>query len=283
MERRAEVLARRSLKGGAKVEGLRRAVALTDLTTLEGRDSPGRIRSLCRKALQPAGEPGLLPPVAAVCVHPRWVALARDCLEGSAVRVASVATGFPSGQIPLDLRLAEIERVVAGGASEVDVVLSRGLFLAGRLREVEEELRAFRQAAGGACLKVILETGELAGFDAVRLAGEMALAAGADFLKTSTGKVHPAATPAVVLVLLETVREHERRTGRRVGVKAAGGIRTAKQALQYLVLVKETVGEAWLRPELFRFGASSLVDDLVRQFRKQTLGPYAATWDVPLG
>jgi len=282
VDARAALLGRRSIKAEAKHTGLRLALSMVDLTTLEGRDSPERVRALCRKALRPHPARPELPPVAAVCVYPTLVETACRALAGSPVRVASVATAFPSGQAPLAVRLAETRAAVAAGADEIDMVLNRGAFLAGELGRVADEIRAVREACGPAHLKVILETGELETYDNVRLASDLAIAAGADFVKTSTGKMAPAATPGVVLVLLESVREHYLATGRRVGVKAAGGIRTARQALHYLVLVRETLGEGWLTPELFRLGASSLVDDLVRQILKQESGAYAARYDVPL-
>lgn len=277
---RAAAFTRRSLKGETKRSGLRLAIALTDLTTLEGKDSEEKVRALCRKARRPDPARADVPPVAAVCVYPRLVATARAALAGSPVRVASVATAFPSGQASLELRLADVEEAVAAGAHEVDMVISRGAFLAGRFAQVGEEIREVKEACGAAQLKVILETGELETYDNVRAAAELALANGADFLKTSTGKVAPAATMGVTLVLLEAVREHFRATGRVVGVKAAGGIRTAKSALHYLVMVKETLGDEWLCAERFRFGASTLLDDLLMQIRKQDTGRYAAAWDV---
>jgi deoxyribose-phosphate aldolase len=277
---RAEAFTRRSLKGATKRSGLRLAIALTDLTTLEGKDSPEKVRALCRKARRPDPARDDVPPVAAVCVYPRLVATARAALAGSPVQVASVATAFPSGQSSLATRLAEVEEAVAAGAHEVDMVISRGAFLSGRYALVAEEIREVKAACGAAHLKVILETGELETYDNVRAAAELAIANGADFVKTSTGKVAPAATMGVTLVLLEAVREHWRATGRAVGVKAAGGIRSAKQALHYLVMVKETMGDDWLRPERFRFGASTLLDDLLLQVRKQDTGRYSAAWDV---
>lgn len=277
---RAASFTRRSLKGETKRAGLRLAIALTDLTTLEGRDSAEKVRALCRKARRPDPERTDVPPVAAVCVYPRLAGVARAALAGSPVRVASVATAFPSGQSSLAVRLAEVEEAVSAGAHEVDMVISRGEFLAGRRALVAEEIREVKAACGAAHLKVILETGELETYDNVRAAAELAIENGADFLKTSTGKVEPAATMGVTLVLLEAARDHLRAGGRAVGVKAAGGIRSAKQALHYLVMVKETLGDEWLAPEFFRFGASSLLDDLLLQIRKQDTGAYAASWDV---
>ncbi len=277
---RADAFTRRSLKGASKLAGLRLAIALTDLTTLEGKDSVEKVRALCRKAQRPDPTRADLPTVAAVCVYPRLVPAARAALRGSAVRVASVATAFPSGQASLETRLAEVEEAVQSGAHEVDMVISRGAFLSGQYALVAEEIREVKAACGEACLKVILETGELETYDKVRAAAELAIENGADFIKTSTGKLEPAATMGVTLVLLEAAREHFRATGIAVGVKAAGGIRTAKQALHYLVMVKESMGDDWLCPARFRFGASSLLDDVLRQIRKQETGYYSATWDV---
>lgn len=277
---RAASFRTRSIKKEAKLQGLRMVVSMTDLTTLEGKDSPGKVAGLCRKAITPS--PGLegVPSVAAVCVYPSYVAQAKQALAGTAVQVASVATAFPSGQAPLDLRLEEVRRVVAAGADEVDMVISRGALLAGRTEQVADEIRATKEACGAAHLKVILETGELETYDLVRLASDLAIEAGADFIKTSTGKVSPAATMGVTLVMLEAIRDHARATGMRIGMKPAGGIRTAKEALHYLVMVKETLGEDWLTPSLFRFGASSLLNDVLIQLQKQATGVYAAHYDV---
>ena len=277
---RAASFRTRSIKKDAKLQGLRLVVSMTDLTTLEGKDSPGKVRGLCRKAVDPA--PGIegVPSVAAVCVYPNHVALAKQAVAGSGVQVASVATAFPSGQAPLDLRLEEVRRVVADGADEVDMVISRGALLAGRTQQVAEEIRATKEACGSAHLKVILETGELETYDLVRRASDLAMEAGADFIKTSTGKVAPAATMGVTLVMLEAIRDHHRATGVRIGMKPAGGIKSAKEALHYLVMVKETLGDAWLSPSLFRFGASSLLNDVLIQLRRLDTGVYAAHYDV---
>ncbi|MCH2102282.1 MAG: deoxyribose-phosphate aldolase [Planctomycetes bacterium] len=277
---RAASFRTRSIKKEAKLQGLRMVVSMTDLTTLEGKDSPGKVLGLCRKALQPAPDLEFVPAVAAVCVYPSHVVLARHALEGSGVQVASVATAFPSGQAPLDLRLEEVRRVVSKGADEVDMVISRGVLLAGREQEVADEICATKEVCGEAHLKVILETGELETYDLIRRASDLAMEAGADFIKTSTGKVSPAATMGVTLVMLEAIRDHFRATGKRIGMKPAGGIRTAKEALHYLVMVKETLGEAWLNPSLFRFGASSLLNDVLLQLRKQNSGVYGAHYDV---
>lgn len=296
LEQRAAAFERRSMKGDGKVRTLEAAIGLLDLTTLEGADSPERVRALCRKAVAPGrradGSP--LPPVAAVCVYPSLVAIARTALAGSSVRVASVATAFPSGQSPIDVRLADVASALANGADEIDVVINRGAFLAGRHDEVVEEIRQFRRmTARSAALKVILETGELGTYDAIRRACDLVIEAVSSlptgarapvaFLKTSTGKVSPAATMPATLVLLHAIRDHARATGVRLGIKPAGGIRTAKQAIHYIVMVAETLGAEWLDPELFRIGASSLLDDLVRQLGKQDDGRYRARYDVAAG
>jgi len=274
LEDRAARFTKRSIKKEAKLAGLRLAVSMMDLTTLEGADTRGRITHLCRKAHRPMAARYGCPPCAAVCVYPNLVAHAVAELGGTGIPVASVATGFPSGQYPLDLRLEDVRFAVGEGADEIDMVINRGFFLEGDIDRVGEEIAAVKEACGDAHLKVIFETGELRTADNARLAGELAIAAGADFIKTSTGKVSPAATLPITLVLLETVRDHFLATGRRVGVKPAGGIRTAKQALQYLAMVKETVGDDWLGPGLFRFGASSLLGDVELQIAKQIDGNY---------
>jgi len=245
-----------------------------DLTTLEGMDTDARVAQMCRKAITPEPGDDSIPPVAAVCVYPNRVAAARAGVRGSSVRIASVATAFPSGQAPLDVKLRETREAVAAGADEIDMVIDRGAFLAGRHAQVAAEIAAVKEACGDAALKVILETGELATYDNVRRASMLAMHAGADFIKTSTGKVAPAATLPVALVMLEAVRDFASHTGQMVGVKVAGGIRTAKQALQYLVIVKETVGDAWVSPALFRIGASSLLNDVLMQIKKERTGNY---------
>lgn len=274
-EARAAALATRSIKTTAKQLALDLAISMVDLTTLEGQDTPGRVRSLCAKAHRPDPTDPAVPPVAAVCVYPDLVPEAVAALAGSPVRVASVATAFPSGRAALPVKLADVRDAVGAGAAEVDMVIDRGAFLAGRYRRVYDEIVAVRDACGAAHLKVILETGELATYDNVRRASWLAMLAGADFVKTSTGKVSPAATLPVTLVMLEAVRDFRAATGRQVGVKPAGGIRTAKDALRYLVLVNETVGDDWLDPEWFRFGASSLLNDLLMQRQKLHTGRYA--------
>jgi deoxyribose-phosphate aldolase len=278
-EERASALGKRSLKKAAKVAGLRLVVRMMDLTTLEGRDTPGKVRQLCSKARAPWERDPSVGPCAAICVYPNLVPVAKSALEGSAVKVASVATAFPSGQSPIEVKLEDVRRAVDFGADEIDMVIDRGAMLRGDYARVFDEVAATRQACGGAHLKVILETGELGSYDIVRRASEIAIAAGADFIKTSTGKVQPAATPAVTLVMLEAIRDHYYATGRRVGMKPAGGVRTSKQSLHYLVLVKETLGDAWLAPGLFRFGASSLLNDVLMQLEKESAGGYPAAED----
>jgi deoxyribose-phosphate aldolase len=274
-QERAAALATRSIKREAKLWALEMAVRMVDLTTLEGADTPGKVRGLCAKARQPdPGDPAV-PPVAAVCVYPDLVALARAELAGSPVAVASVATAFPSGRASLAVKLADVADAVSAGADEVDMVIDRGAFLAGHYAQVYEEVRAVREACGQAHLKVILETGELATLDNTARAAWLAMLAGADFIKTSTGKISPAATPPVALVMLSAARDFAEATGRRVGVKVAGGVRTAKDAIRYLVLVRETAGPEWLTPALFRIGASSLLNDLLMQRSKQLTGAYA--------
>jgi deoxyribose-phosphate aldolase len=274
LEERASSLATRSIKRDAKVAGLRLVISCMDLTSLEGKDTPERIRQMCRKAMTVDPDDPTLPPVAAVCVYPALVAVAKHALSGSTVKVASVATAFPSGQSSLDVKLQEVRDAVSDGADEVDMVIDRGRFLAGRYREVAEEIAAVKEASGTAHLKVILETGELGTYDNVRRASWLAMEAGADFIKTSTGKVQPASTPPVALAMLQAIRDYEARSHRAVGLKVAGGIRTAKQALQYCVLVKETLGEERLDPRYFRIGASSLLNDALMQLRKERTGRY---------
>src|SRR5580700_6430479 len=275
-EARAAMLASRSIKTTAKHWALDAAISMIDLTTLEGQDTPGKVRALCAKAKRPDPADPTAPMVAAVCVYPDLAHVAAAELKGSGVHVASVATAFPSGRTSLDVKLADVKYAVAAGADEVDMVIDRGAFLAGRYRHVFDEITAVREACGGAHLKVILETGELVTLDNVRRASWLAMLAGADFIKTSTGKVSPAATPPVALVMLAAVRDFEQASGRRVGVKVAGGVRTAKDAIRYLVLVNETAGQAWLTPDLFRIGASTLLNDLLMQRIKQRTGRYAS-------
>jgi deoxyribose-phosphate aldolase len=272
---RAGMLGTRSIKTTAKAWAIDLAIRMVDLTTLEGADTPGKVRALCAKAQRPDPADPTCPPVAAVCVYPSMVATAARELRGSGIHVASVATAFPSGQAPLTVKLDETRAAVADGADEIDMVISRGAFLSGRYMEVFDEIVAVKQASGTAHLKVILETGELATYDNVRRASWLAMLAGADFIKTSTGKVQPAATLPVTLIMLGAVRDFRTVTGRQIGVKPAGGIRTSKDAIKYLVTVNETVGEDWLDPDWFRFGASTLLNDLLMQRTKMTTGRYA--------
>jgi deoxyribose-phosphate aldolase len=274
-EERASAFTKRSIKTSAKLAGLKIITSMMDLTTLEGKDTPGKVAYLCRKALQPADPKYGVPPCAAVCVYPNMVRYARRFLgDSSSVRIASVATGFPSGQYPLRTRLEETRRAAGDGADEIDMVIDRGGFLAGDHARVFDEIAAVKAACGAAHLKVILETGELVTYDNVRLASRLAMEAGADFIKTSTGKVQPAATMPVTLVMLEAIRDYFFGTGIRIGMKPAGGIRTAKQSLAYLVMLKETLGDDWLTPDLFRFGASTLLNDVLMQIAKTVDGRY---------
>jgi deoxyribose-phosphate aldolase len=278
-EARTATLATRSVKTAAKAWALDMAVRMVDLTTLEGQDTPGKVRALCSKAVRPDPTDPSCPSTAAVCVYSDLVPVAKEALAGSTVKVAAVATAFPSGRATMAVRLADTRDAVAAGADEVDMVIDRGAFLAGRYLEVHDEIVAVREACaradGSAHLKVILETGELQTYDNVRRASFLAMLAGADFVKTSTGKVQPAATLPVTLVMLEAVRDWQAATGRVVGVKPAGGIRTSKDALRYLVMVKEVAGDTWLDPDRFRFGASTLLNDLLMQRMRLTTGRYS--------
>jgi deoxyribose-phosphate aldolase len=274
LEERAATLAKRSIKRESKMQALELAIRMIDLTTLEGQDTPGKVAALCSKALRPDPVDPSIPPVAAVCVYPNLVSTAKEHVRGSGVTVASVATAFPSGQSPTELKVAEARAVVELGADEVDMVIDRGAFLSGRYAKVYDEIVRVKEASGDAHLKVILETGELGTYDNVRRASLLAMAAGADFVKTSTGKVSPAATLPVTLCMMEAVRDVYHETGRVVGIKPAGGIRAAKQAVQYLVVLHETLGREWLTPDLFRFGASSLLNDVLMQLRKEKTGRY---------
>ncbi len=277
VEERAGAFGKRSIKTSAKLEGLKLAISMMDLTTLEGKDTPGKVAFLCRKAMQPADPRYAVPSCAAVCVYPNLVRVAKKFLGDSGVKVASVATGFPSGLMPLRLKLEEVRSAARDGADEIDMVIDRGVFLAGDHARVADEIAATKEAGGEAHLKVILETGELQTYDNVRIASEIAMRAGADFIKTSTGKVSPAATMPVTLVMLEAIRDYFYETGIRIGMKPAGGIRTAKQALAYLVMVKETLGDDWLTPDLFRFGASTLANDVLMQIAKTIDGNYQSS------
>jgi deoxyribose-phosphate aldolase len=274
LEERAATLAKRSIKRESKVFALELAVRMTDLTTLEGADTPGKVAALASKAIRPdPADPGV-PSVAALCVYPNLVPTAVERLRDSGVKVASVATAFPSGQSPLETKLEEVRWVIEHGADEVDMVIDRGAFLAGRYAKVYDEIVRVKEVCGSTHLKVILETGELGTYDNVRRASLLAMAAGADFIKTSTGKLPSAATLPVALVMLEAIRDVYEETGREVGFKPAGGIRNAKQAVQHLVLVHETLGPDWLTPDRYRLGASSLLNDILMQLRKEQTGRY---------
>jgi deoxyribose-phosphate aldolase len=282
-EARAAALGTRSIKTTAKAYAIDLAIRMVDLTTLEGQDTPGKVRALAAKAMRPDPADPSCPATAAVCVYPDMVAVAREALgrgpssgsAGSGVRVASVATAFPSGRAALDVKLADTRDAVAAGADEIDMVIDRGAFLAGRYQQVYDEIAAVREVCGPAHLKVIFETGELQTYDNVRRVSWLAMMAGAHFIKTSTGKVQPAATLPVTLVMLEAVRDFREQTGRMIGVKPAGGIRTSKDAIKYLVMVNEVAGPDWLDPAWFRFGASTLLNDLLMQRTKMRTGRYS--------
>jgi deoxyribose-phosphate aldolase len=274
VQERVASLTRRSIKKASKVWALDLTIRMIDLTTLEGKDTLGKVRALCAKGMRPLPGDPTIPHVAAICVYPTFVAEAKAALGTSGVKVASVATAFPSGQTFLDVKLAEVRAAVAAGADEIDMVIDRGAFLAGDYATVFDEIVAVKEASGEAHLKVILETGELVTYDNVRRASVLAMAAGADFIKTSTGKVTPAATLPVTLVMLEAIRDFERVTGRVIGMKPAGGIRTAKEAIGHLVVLYETLGPRWMTPDLFRFGASSLLNDVLMQLEKERTGAY---------
>jgi deoxyribose-phosphate aldolase len=279
LEARAAVLSKRSIKADSKRVALDLVIACMDLTTLEGKDTPGKVRGLCARGIAPA--PGA-PSVAAICIYPSLVVVARDALRGSRVKVASVATAFPSGLSPLEVKLEETRDAIAAGADEIDMVIDRAAFLCGRYEEVRDEIVAVRAACAGATLKVILEVGELGSYAAMRHACDLALEAGADFIKTSTGKIPSSSTPAVALLMCEALRDYARRTGRAAGLKLAGGVRTSKAALGYVSIVHETLGTAWLVPERFRIGASSLLDDVLMQREKDATGNYSGADYVAL-
>jgi deoxyribose-phosphate aldolase len=274
VEERAATLAKRSIKKEAKLFALELAIRMMDLTTLEGADTPGKVAALSSKAIRPDPSDASIPSVAAVCVYPNLVPTAVERLRGSGVKVASVATAFPSGQAPTHVKVAEVRDVVEMGADEVDMVIDRGAFLSGRYAKVYDEIVQVKEACADAHLKVILEVAELGTYDNVRRASLLAVAGGADFIKTSTGKLPGAATLPVTLVMLETIRDVYEETGRVIGMKPAGGIRTAKQAVQYLVQLYETLGADWLTPDLYRLGASSLLNDVLMQIRKERTGAY---------
>jgi deoxyribose-phosphate aldolase len=276
VEERASRFTKRSIKKESKMNGLKLALNMIDLTTLEGKDTDGKVKQLCYKAMHLHDSIPGLPTVAAVCVYPSMVKVAKKALNGSGIKVASVATAFPSGQAPREVKIRDTKYSVNEGADEVDMVISRGKFHAGEYRFVFDEIAAIKETCGEARLKVILETGELGTFDKVRRASDIAMHAGADFIKTSTGKIQPAATLPVTLVMLEAIRDFYYDTGRMVGMKPAGGISKAKLALHYLVMVKEVLGEDWLTNEWFRFGASSLANDVLMQIAKEKTGVYQA-------
>ncbi len=284
-EERAQSFTKRSIKKESKLEALYEIIAMIDLTTLEGADTPGRVKQLCSKAKfpVPAGldqefsqhpKARKMPQVAAVCVYPSMVPHAVKALNGTEINIASVATGFPAGQLPLEIRLADVKAAVSMGATEIDMVINRGAFLSGDYQTVFDEILQIKEACDEAHLKVILETGELVTYDRVQMASHLAMLAGADFIKTSTGKVSPAATMPVTLVMLNAIKDYHRETGVKVGMKPAGGIRTSKQAIHYLCMVNEVLGSEWLTPDLFRFGASSLLNDVLKQIYKQVTGRY---------
>jgi deoxyribose-phosphate aldolase len=274
IEERAARFTTRSIKKETKVNGLKLVLNMIDLTTLEGKDTDGKVKQLCYKAMHPHDAAEGIPTVAAICVYPSMVKVAKKALGDSGIRVASVATAFPSGQAPREIKIRDTKYAVAEGADEVDMVISRGKFLAGEYNFVFDEIAAIKEACGEARLKVILETGELGNFDKVRRASDIAMHAGADFIKTSTGKIQPAATMPVTLVMLEAIRDYYYKTGIMIGMKPAGGISKSKLALHYLVMVKEILGEAWLNNEWFRFGASSLANDVLMQIMKEKTGVY---------
>jgi deoxyribose-phosphate aldolase len=276
LEARAAGLGTRSIKTTAKAYAIDLAISMIDLTTLEGADTPGKVRSLAAKGARPDPTDRTAPQVAALCVYPDMVATAKQAVAGTGIRVASVATAFPAGRAARDVKLADVRSAVTAGADEVDMVIDRGAFLAGDYLKVYDEVRAVKEACGSAArLKVIFETGELSTYDNIRRAAWLVMLAGADFIKTSTGKVAVNATPANTLLLLEAARDFRRQTGVQVGVKPAGGIRTSKDAVKFLVLVNETAGAAWLHPDWFRFGASSLLNDLLMQRQKLATGHYS--------
>lgn len=282
IETRASELSRRSIKGAAQAAALELTIRCMDLTTLEGADTPGRVKGLCNRARHPDPSDPTCPPVAAVCVYPSLVAVAVEATRGSGVKVASVAGAFPSGQSSLSNRLDDIREAVRDGADEIDIVLDRGKFLSGRFSECYDEIASAKVACGSSHLKTILEVGELGGFDAIRRASMLAMAAGSDVIKTSTGKIGGAATPPIAVCMAEAIRDFGHQTGRSVGLKLAGGIRTSKQAAHYLVIVNETLGPRWLHPDWFRFGASGLLNDVVLQRRFHASGRYARPSELPV-
>ncbi len=275
VEERAAKLATRSIKTTAKKEGIDLSIRMIDLTTLEGMDTKGKVKTLCAKARRPDPLDNSVPSVAAVCVYSDLVSIAKENLTGTNIKVAAVATGFPAGRVSLAAKLQDTNDAVSQGADEIDMVIDRGAFHEGRFFDIYEQILTIKEACKSAHLKVILETGELKTYDNVKKASWIAMLAGADFIKTSTGKVQPAATLPVTLVMLQAINEFERATGKIIGMKPAGGIKTTKDAMKYLVLVKETLGDRWLTPDLFRFGASSLLNDLLMQRQKLKTGAYS--------
>jgi deoxyribose-phosphate aldolase len=273
-DERAAAFTKRSIKAGAKLEGLKLAVSMMDLTTLEGKDTPGKVAHLCAKAISPAAPEYGVPSCAAVCVYPNLVRAAKQFTKGSTVRVASVATAFPSGLMPLAVKLEDTRMAIEDGADEIDMVIDRGAFLRGEYRQVYDEIAAVKNVCGATHLKVIFETGELETYDNVRLASDLAIRAGGDFIKTSTGKAAVNATLPVTLIMLEAIRDHFYETGIRIGMKPAGGIKSAKEALAYLVMVNEVLGADWMTPDLFRFGASTLANDVLMQIVRLSDGRY---------
>lgn len=282
---RANSFTKRSIKANSKLDALYLAVSMVDLTTLEGADTEGKVRQLCQKAITPAPQLSFqeaaksarfrpIPSVAAVCVYPSMVPTAVKCLKGTGIQVASVATSFPSGQVPLAAKTDDVKYAVNEGATEIDMVINRGAFLSGNYNQVADEIAFIKEVCGRAHLKVILETGELGTLDNVRLASDISMNAGADFIKTSTGKIQPAATMPVTLVMLQAIWDYYKKTGKKIGMKPAGGIRTAKQAIHYLCMVSETLGSDWMNPHMFRFGASVLLNDLLKQIYKEMTGHY---------
>jgi len=273
-EERAASLAKRSLKKEAKVWGLKLAISMIDLTTLEGKDTPGKVRGLCQKAMHPDPSDPSIPHVGAVCVYPTMVPFVAKALKGSGVKTAAVATGFPSGQTFSSIKMEETRQTVAAGADEIDMVIDRGAFLSGNYQKVFDEVAEVKEACGPAHLKVILEVGELADYNQIRKASLISMYAGADFIKTSTGKVGTNATLPNTLVMLEAIRDFHHATGKKIGMKPAGGIANAKLALSYLVVLYETLGPEWMSPDMFRLGASSLLNDILMQLKKETTGAY---------
>jgi len=271
------MLSKRSIKRESKLWALDLAIRMIDLTTLEGKDTPGKIRALAGKAVRPDPTDPTIPSVAALCVYSNMIGPAKEALRGSTVKVAAVTTYFPSGQAPLAVKLEDVRQALAAGADEIDMVMDRGAYLSGDYGKVYDEIVAVKQACGDTHLKVILETGELETYDNVRRASVLAMAAGADFIKTSTGKVQPASTLPVTLVMLEAIRDFHAQTGRAVGMKPAGGIRTSREAIAYLTVLYETLGPDWMTPDRFRFGASTLLNDLLMQIRKERTGRYSGS------